>query len=292
MRSFKIFLSVLFILAVGFFVARSCVHRAPSVGEGYKLGPAPVKKKVKVVPSPPPPALAGRIRPAAEQQADAEPKGRIAVILDDWGNRKSVFKYAVNVGRPLTLSILPHLPQSRRIAEAAHENHFGVMLHMPMQPRGKTERLEPHTILTTTPDDQIVSLTEKALASVPYAEGANNHMGSAATADARVMRAFLSTLKREGLFFIDSNTTSGTAGPRVAGELGVKFARRDVFIDNEMKKEAIQKQLESAKRAALRRGAVIVIGHDRKLTLETLREMAPELEKEGIRFVLVKELLE
>ena len=78
----------------------------------------------------------------------------------------------------------------------------------------------------------------------------------------------------------------------MAEELGVRFTSRDVFIDNELKKEAIQKQLELAKRVALRRGTVIVIGHDHRLTLETLRRMAPEFEKEGIQFVLAKELLE
>ena len=287
MRSFKIFLSIVFILAVGFFVARSCVHRVPPVGEEYGLGPAPAKKKVKVVP-----ASAGIPVPSPAALPVTPVKGRMAVILDDWGNSYSVFKYALDVQRPLTLSILPHLPQSRRIAEAAHQNNLGVMLHMPMQPRSKTDHLEAHMILTTMPDDRIVSLTQAALASVPYAEGANNHMGSAATADARVMRAFLSTLKREGFFFVDSNTTSKTTGPRVAEELGVRFTRRDVFIDNEPKKEAIQKQLELAKRVALRRGAVIVIGHDYRLTLETLREMAPGFEREGIQFVLAKELLE
>ncbi|MBI2095343.1 MAG: divergent polysaccharide deacetylase family protein [Candidatus Omnitrophica bacterium] len=285
MRALKIFFSVVFVLVVGFFVARSCVHRAPPAGEDYGLGPAPAKRKVQVVP---PPAAAI----PATTAAPVQPKGRIAVILDDWGNRYSVFKHAVDVGRPLTLSILPHLPQSRRIAEAAHQNNLGVMLHMPMQPRSKTDHLEAHMILTTMPDDQIASLTEAALASIPHAEGANNHMGSAATADARVMRVFLSTLKRKGLFFVDSATTSKTAGPRVAGELGVKFIKRDIFLDNELKKEAVRKQLELAKRVALRRGAVVVIGHDYRLTLETLREVAPEFEKEGIRFVLVKELLE
>ena len=286
MRRFKIILSVVFVLGIGFFVARGCVQPKPPAETGYGLGPLPAKKKIKTAP----PLVAGPPSPAAPA-APSKPKARLAIILDDWGNSYSVLKYATAVGRPLTLSILPHLPNSRRIAEEAHADNLGVMLHMPMQPKSKSERLEPHTILTTMSDEDIVTYTEEALESVPYAEGANNHMGSAATSDSRVMRAFLSVLKRQQLFFIDSNTSANTVGPAVAKELGLQFAKRDVFIDNELKKASIQKELELAKRIALRRGAVIVIGHDHKLTLETIAQMAPQFEKEGVKFVRVKDLL-
>ena len=45
---------------------------------------------------------------------------------------------------------------------------------------------------------------ERDLDSVPGAVGVNNHMGSAATADPRLMRVVARVLARRGLFFVDS----------------------------------------------------------------------------------------
>ena len=116
-------------------------------------------------------------------------------------------------------------------------------------------------------------------------------MGSAATSDLRVMRTVLKHLLSRNLFFIDSNTASTSVGTQVAKEIGIKFNRRDVFIDNEMKPEVIKIQLERAKNIALRRGSVVVIGHDRKMTLLAIKEMVPEIEAAGVKFVLVRDLV-
>lgn len=216
----------------------------------------------------------------------------MAVILDDWGNNFSLVRSAVETHRPLTLSVLPRLKRSRAIAEEAHRRGLGVMLHLPMQPKNAKQRLEPKTILTTTPDSEITRAIDEALESVPYAEGVNNHMGSAATSDARVMTTILTHLNERGLFFVDSSTASTTVGPQVARRVGIPFAKRDIFLDNELTAASIQRKLVEAAKIALKKGRVVVIGHDKKITLSVLREMAPELERAGIRFVFVKELLE
>jgi len=38
-------------------------------------------------------------------------------------------------------------------------------------------------------------------------------------------------------------------------------------------------------------GHAIGIGHDRKVTLEVLKEVMPELDREGFKFVFVSELV-
>ena len=273
MRFLKIFLSIIFVLTVSFFVVRGCVHRRPP----YRLelgGVAAPHKKIVV-------------GPVAAPQIP-----RMAIILDDWGHDFSLVQKAIEVGRPLTLSVLPNVTHSAEIARKAYESHLGVMLHMPMQPQSRKERLEPHTIMTTTPDKEIVQLIDAALESVPHAEGVNNHMGSAATSDARVMKIFLKHLKEKNLFFVDSNVIPKTVGPMTAREMSVPFTKRDVFIDNKLDLEAIKAQLRQAVKITLARSRVVVIGHDKKVTLQAIKEMVPEIERSGVRLVLVKELLE
>lgn len=266
MKSLKIILGVIFILAIAFFVARGCVPKRVA---------APETKKIKrLLPSVP--VISGP---------------RMAIILDDWGNNLSLVQDAVDIRRPLTLSVLPHLAHSQEIAEQAFKNNLGVMLHMPMQPKNGREILEPHTIMVTSSDMEIMRYLDEALAGIPHIEGVNNHMGSAATSDARVMRVFLNHLKQTHLFFIDSNTDRSSVAFKTAEDLGLPCAKREVFLDNETKPASIRKQILLAKKIALKKGQVVVIGHDKKVTLQVIKEMISEIEKDGVRLVLVRDIL-
>ena len=234
------------------------------------------------------PALKKKILPFLIHK---KPKAKMAIILDDWGNNYSLLERAIVIKRPLTIAIIPHLRYSRAIAESAFNQGLGVMLHMPMQPFGDNQVLEPHTILTTSSDMEIQIFLNRAIESVPYAEGVNNHMGSAATSDARVMGVVLKELKKRGLFFVDSYVTSQSVAGAVAKKIGNDFTKRDIFIDNKPELTSIKAELLNAKRVALKTGRVVVIGHDKRLTLQAIDEVAKEFEDEGIEFVLVKDLI-
>ena len=271
MRKLKIVLSVLFVLAVGFWTAKSFIHLKHPV----RVAPT----KARSIPKP----VSGLPAPAG--------KYRMAIILDDWGENYGLTRQAIDIGRPLTLSILPHLRYSKEIAQVAYKNRLGVMLHMPMESKKTFRRSEPQTLLTTTPDADVIRYLNEALAGVPYAEGVNNHMGSKATCDRRVMRLVLGHLKERGLFFVDSVVIPETVGPEIAEEIGIGFTKRNVFIDNKPQKNAILEELDHAKKLALQNGQVVVIGHDKKMTLAAIKEAVPGLEKAGVRLVLVKDLI-
>lgn len=264
MTRLRIILSVLFVLAVGVLAARIFI-----------LPARPVTKPVSAVKKTTFPVVGGY---------------RMAIILDDWGENIALTRQAVDIGRPLTLSILPHLKYSGQIAELAHKNGLGVMLHMPMEPKKARERMAPQTILTTTPDADVVRFLNEALADIPHVEGVNNHTGSKTTSDRRVMKLVLGRLKELDLFFVDSVVTVETVGPEVAKETGIRFTKRNVFIDNKLERNAILAELERAKDLAIKNGQVVVIGHDKKKTLAAIKEAVPQLEKAGVRLVLVKDL--
>ncbi len=268
-RGLKIFLSVVFVLMVAFFVSKGCWQHRTRPKKALPVSSIP--KKIKI---------AGPVHP------------KMAIILDDWGHNLALVKNVQEINRPMTLSVLPHLAHSREIAEEAFNHGLGVMLHMPMQPKSPTQPLEPHTILTTTTDAEIIEYLDRAIESVPHVSGVNNHQGSAATSDERVMKTVLDHLKNKGLFFVDSQVVSTSVGRRVAQKIGIPFTKRDVFIDNQGTVEAIQSQLRQAQKIALSRGRVVAIGHDKKATLEAIRTMVPELEKNGVQLVLAKELVE
>jgi len=161
-----------------------------------------------------------------------------------------------------------------------------------MEPQGyPQQRLEENGLLVAYSAGEIAARTEALLAAVPAAVGANNHMGSRFTEQEEKMLPVLQALKDRGMFFIDSRTTPRSVGATLAGNLGVKTATRNVFLDNEQDVTAIRRQLFAAAEMARRKGGIIAICHPHPSTIKALQAAMPELKQSGIRFVAAGELV-
>ena len=191
---------------------------------------------------------------------------------------------------PLTLSVLPHVHATALIAQEASAAGKGVMLHLPMETLSGLYP-GPGEVTTEMTDAQITAQVEDDLAQVPLAAGVNNHEGSKASADSRVMRDVIAVLKAHGhLFFIDSRTNAASVAQSVAAAHGIPTASRDVFLDNKADVAYTEAQLRAAVEIAKRTGSAIAIGHPRPTTLAAVRALAPELQAEGVTFVLAQSL--
>ncbi|MFH0913353.1 MAG: divergent polysaccharide deacetylase family protein [Candidatus Omnitrophota bacterium] len=217
-------------------------------------------------------------------------RGKIAIVLDDWGYNLNNLPILEQIKYPLTASILPNLDHSRTLAAALDKRGIEVILHLPMEPREKL-RLEKNTILTNMDEQAIRDIVNQDLNDIPYAKGVSNHMGSKASEDLRVMSIVFSELKQRGLFFLDSLVSSKSVCSHLANKMHLGFARRDVFLDNKNEAGYIRQQIYKLKARARAYGQAVGIGHDRRVTLEVLKEVMPELEKQGYRFVFVSELV-
>lgn len=217
-------------------------------------------------------------------------KGRIAIVIDDWGYTLNNLPIVDEIKYPITASILPNLDFSRQVAEEFHNKGFEVILHLPSQPHERIG-LEKNTILTSMNEKTVSKIVEEGIASVPYLDGVSNHMGSAATEDARTMESIFKELKKKNLFFLDSYVTAKSICSKVARKVGIRFAKRDVFLDNVEDLVFIKQEILKLKLRAKAKGYAIGIGHDRKMTLQVLKEVMPQLEKEGFKFVSVSELV-
>jgi len=218
-------------------------------------------------------------------------KGKIAIVLDDWGYTLKNADFISENDFHVTIAVLPFKAYSARIAEIAHEKGKDTIVHMPMEPLNKDHYdLEENTVMINMDKPEIMRLLRNAFDSVPYARGMNNHMGSAATENIRLMRIVMQYLKERDFFFLDSLVTSKSVCRGLARRLGVKFAQRDIFIDNESDSVYIHGQLMKLASKAKSNGSAIGIGHDRPATIAVLKEMIPKLEADGFEFVYVSEL--
>jgi hypothetical protein len=230
--------------------------------------------------------------PASPTPGPAATGARLAIIIDDAGQWLETERGFLALSIPVTLSVLPDVRYTKEIANEAAAAGKGVMLHLPMEPLSE-QNPGPGKITTKMSDAAIESQVEADLADVPLAGGVNNHEGSKATADSRVMRDVASAIAQHGnLFFVDSLTVGDSVAASSTRDAGIPTATRDVFLDNRADVSYTEAQLRAAAVIARERGAAIAIGHPRPSTLAALRAMIPELEADGIRFVLVRDLVD
>ena len=216
---------------------------------------------------------------------------QLAIILDDLGNDPAAAKAIFALPYPLTISVLPNHAHSADIAEEAHRRGYGVMLHLPMQAVGK-EQPEAEELRPGMSAQEVRTLANEMIGGVPYAAGVNNHQGSQATADASLMEDLMPVLRERGLFYVDSRTTAATVAYDTARKDEVKTGFRNVpFLDDVEETGAIRKQLEIAMRGAIRKGEAIAIGHPHPQTIQALSEILPKAKEQGIKLVLVSELV-
>lgn len=264
--------------------ARLKVTRPAIVRPKITVSKAQPPKPKKAVVTPPEPAV--KRRPPA-----AVARGKIAIVLDDWGYSLNNIPIVDGIKAPFTAAVLPNLRHSQSAAEQLHQRGVEVILHLPMEPQARLG-MEQDTILTSMDEDRIRGIIRGDLDNVLYAKGANNHMGSKATEDPRVMEEVFKELKKRRLYFLDSAVTAQSVGFNLAKKMGIPFIERDIFLDNKPEAEYIKAQLAKLKTIAKEKGFAVGIGHDRRVTLQTLKDTVPELEEEGYKFVFVSELIE
>jgi len=215
---------------------------------------------------------------------------RVALIIDDFGYDRGLARAFAEVEMPLSLAVLPMTPRTRDVAQIIVGGGKELLIHMPMEPHGYPD-LNPGqgALLCHMDDEEIRNLVRAHLKEIPEASGVNNHMGSHFTEVRDRTSVFLKELRGRSLFFVDSMTSGRSKAYGLARELGIPAARRDVFLDNEPVKSAIDIQMEKLLGIARHRGSAVGIAHPFPDTLKALKSKVPDLERE-VELVPVSEL--
>jgi len=217
--------------------------------------------------------------------------GKLAIVIDDIGYSMKVVNKLIQLDYNLTFSILPNLINTEQSAELIKQKNRQILLHLPMQPKD-WPRLNPGpgALYIDDSTDDLIKKLEENIASVKYAVGANNHMGSAFTKDRNGLAVVMQVLNQHNLFFIDSKTAPGKTSYNAALQYQVPYLSRNVFLDNEQNESAITKQLNKAVKIAKRNGQAIVIGHPYISTYKVLEKHLPTIAKNGIKIVSASQL--
>lgn len=218
----------------------------------------------------------------------------IALMIDDLGVVPDRSAHALRLPTEVTLSFLPYGPVSRPLAQAAAAKGHEIFLHVPMEPRGQANP-GPNALMTQDSDRQLRAKLDRQIADLGAAaplSGINNHMGSRATADRRVMDEVMRGAAERGLVFVDSITTQNSKARAAAATYDVPFIARDVFLDHGEGEDFLLAQLDELERQARTRGIAVAIAHPHSTSLEILDVWVKGLEAKGLRLVTIREAIE
>ncbi len=313
-------------------VGAAVLWQQPVAGQAWRLdvgGPGRPTHTLVLLPA----GFAGQVRWAQPEQAataGATDAGSdtvlVALVIDDCGQRlDGPVAGILALPVPLTLAVLPGLPQSRAVAamatptapvtagsDAQRQERLAagcvvevefepapgtaprdVLLHLPMQPLDyPATNPGPGALLVGLDPAEVILRLDTALASVPGVRGVNNHMGSAATADPALMATLMAALGERGLLFLDSLTTPHSVAWREARAAGLPVLRNRLFLDvDHLDEAAISARLAELVGVARASGQAIGIGHPHAATAAVLARELPDYMAAGVRFVTVSELL-
>lgn len=217
----------------------------------------------------------------------------IVLVIDDFGYRDdSISDGFLNLSVPITCAVLPGHIQSSRFAKKAINAGKEVIIHMPMQSTVSSSGEEEFKLKTGMTSEEIEWRLNEALNEIPEAVGINNHQGSKATTDGKVMAVVASVLKNKNKFFLDSRTSSKTVGESTMRSVGVPTARRHIFLDNDLNIKNISKQLNKLVDLSEKKGLAIGIGHVKGNTLKVLEKEIPDLLERGFDFKFLSQVVD
>jgi len=220
---------------------------------------------------------------------DKEPV--FVLVLDDFGYSEKNLEKVADMGISMTIAVLPNAPFSGKICSFSEQNGIETILHLPMEPGENTKFLETNTLDETMSDDEIMSIVRNGFFSVFSAKGVSNHMGSKATKDERIVNIVFDEIKKRKMYFLDSFTTQDSVCEEISLKKGIPYVKRDIFIDNNAEEAYIEKQLLTAEIMAREKDFVVALGHDRRITIDVLSKIIPQLRIRGIKFLTISEFI-
>ena len=218
------------------------------------------------------------------------PNGRpkLAIIMDDISTNAQASELK-KLSIKVTPSIFPPEKQHPKTAELAKE--FSVyMVHLPLQALNYTNE-KANTLHAGDSKEKISQRIKDIKNDFKGVKYINNHTGSGFTSDFKSTLALLDELKNSEIYFIDSLTTNKSTVLDASKKLGLKYAYRDVFLDNEQNVSKILKMINNAVAVAKKDGVAIAICHPYKSTFEALKIAQKDAFK-GVEVVYVDKIYE
>ncbi len=215
----------------------------------------------------------------------------LIIVIDDVGYKHDTYDAFLSLDIPLTYAVIPETPYADYYYQRIKKTGNDVILHIPMEPLKGRKFVESNALISDMTDIEIKDKINRFLSLYPDVIGANNHMGSKLINDTRIMSIILETISSKGIFWLDSYTTGTSLPLNISNMLGLKYYRRDEFLDNIKTTDAIKSSMERLIKKARINGYAVGIGHIQTKQLPgVLKSYADRQNQLSIKFVTLDKI--
>jgi len=202
------------------------------------------------------------VRASALDEERGPDPARLAVIVFGFHDSASEADSFFTLPAPFAVAVVPGTRAAESIFRAAHRRGREVVLHAPLEPINYPRiNPGPGTLLVTMKPARIGADLRRWLDQGRPIPAVANHMGSLATQDMTVMRAFYRELKRSHMPFLHMNPAAGSVCRALASDMGVVYDEPDEVIDAETRAggAALDKRWKAVLLEAQERGSLTVM---------------------------------
>lgn len=215
----------------------------------------------------------------------------IAIVIDDMGISHRRTKDIASLHYPITASFLTYASNLNEQITVSKKAGQEIIAHLPMQPK-KMQNISPDVLTVKMSNEQVRKGIVQMLAKFKDIKGVNNHMGSQFTESNMGMDIVMEELSKQNLYFLDSKTTAKSVADQSAKKHRVKYASRNVFLDNVDDFNYVMKQLKYTELVARQNGYAIAIGHPKAQTYNALKAWLPTLKQQNIKLVPLSQIVD
>lgn len=223
-----------------------------------------------------------------EKQSDPTPPA-IAIVVDDVEPVGENLNQWLDIDAPLSFSVFPFGGGCAKLADQFYQAGYQVMMHIP------TENPPPYSFsgqgqLETGMDRETAFETlDDNLPKVPHVVGINNHQGGEGCNDLQLMIYECEWAKRNGLFVVDSKSSTESKVSKAATKLEMDRKCNQVFLDYQNDPSYIRSAMRELAGIAREDGSAIGICHfGRPNTPRIVGEMIQVLRSEGVHFAFAQ----
>jgi uncharacterized protein len=218
-------------------------------------------------------------------------KARIAIVMDGLGPDRARTARATRLPPAVTLSFLDYGGALAQQTGAARKAGHELLLHLPVEPVAAAAAAGAYPLGRNMPKEELLRRVRWDLERFDSYVGVDNHMGRAFAADQDAMSVVMRELKSRGLMFFDTRSVPTQQVAAMAGDLGVSYVARDIFLDGEEVAGPVQLRLGELETLARQRGTAIAVAHPHDATFDALIRWLPTLDSKGLVLVPLTDIV-
>lgn len=214
---------------------------------------------------------------------------KIAILLGGMGLNAKLTQQAIrDLPGDVTFAFAPYGEDLQTQVNRARADGHEVLLQLPMEPVGyPANNPGPKTLLADADAGENLQALHWHMSRFAGYTGITNYMGGRLLTTPAALKPVMAEIHKRGLVYLEDSSTPMTVSETVAQDTKLDQRRAQVVIDADPSPQAIATALELLESEAKANGFAIGTGSGLKVTVDSVKAWAEQLQNRGILLVPV-----